>query len=68
MQDNSAEDSLPVLCLTCTARAGTCCFLPEDVVNLDFPVLPRTPFSCAKEQLWTPSQTPVTPNGTRNFQ
>lgn len=53
---------------TCAATVGTCCFFLEDVVNQDFPILPWTPFSCAKEQPWPPSQTSVTSNGTRNFQ
>lgn len=66
MQGNRAEDSLPALCSTCTTAVGTCCFFLEAVMSLDFPILPWTPFSCAKEQLWTPSQTSVTPNGTRN--
>lgn len=68
VQGNGAEDSLPVLCWTCTTTLGTCCFFLENVTSLDFPMLPWTPFSCAKEQLWTPSQMSVTPNGTRNFQ
>lgn len=68
MQDNGAEDSLPVLCWTRTTTVGTRCFFLENVTSLDFPMLPWTPFSCAKEQLWIPSQMSVTPNGTRNFQ